>query len=105
MSVEQTGGARIGRGFWWSVNWTWPFVTLAADESALTLRTPPRTYRLARANIQAVELIGPAWAPPGFHGVVFRHNDATVPPYVLFWSFDRPTLTEGLKVAGYPIAQ
>ena len=104
MGAIQKGGARVGRGFWTSVNWTWPFATLEVDAEAVTLRLPFATHRLARANVLGVDLIGPGWAPPGAYGVVFRHNDTRVPPYVLFWSLDRPALIETLRESGYPLS-
>jgi len=103
MSFMQTGGARLGRNFWWSINWTWPFATIEIDSDALTIRVPGATHRLPRANVRSVALWGPDWAPPGFSGIVVGHDLAELPPYVLFWSFRRPALVEALQAAGYSI--
>lgn len=103
MSFVQTGGARLGRSFWWSINWTWPFATLEVDPEVLTLRVPGAVHKLPRANIRTVALWGPDWAPPGFSGIVVGHDLSHLPPYVLFWSFGRRALLGALEAAGYPI--
>ena len=104
MGFVQKGGARVGQGFWWSVNWTWPFATLEVDVQGLTVHIPTADLLIPRANVRRVTLIGPEWAPPGFHGIVVEHDLERVPPYVLFWSFDRPNLIEALRVCGYEVS-
>ena len=104
MGYTQTGGARVGRNFWWSINWTTPYATLEFDEQVLRLSIPRRTYRLARDEIARISMVGPKGAPPGFHGILVAHSAAKVPRYVLFWSFDRPALIEALKESGYSLS-
>lgn len=103
MGLTQTGGSRVGQGFLWSVNWTWPFVTLEVASDGLSLRTPRRRYRFGRESIVGLRLVGPAWAPPGFHGIAIVHALPDVPPYIVFWSFDRNALVAALRSEGYPV--
>jgi hypothetical protein len=103
MEYSQTGGARVGRSFWWSVNWTWPFATIEVDPQQLSLRTPGREYRFDRSSIRDIGVIGPAWAPPGFHGISIEHVLQDAPPYVVFWSFERDALIAALRSEGYPV--
>ena len=104
MGLVQTGGARVGRSFWWSINWTLPFATLEVDEQALTLRIPRAVYQVPRADVRRIRLIGPSWAPPGFHGVVVEHNIDQMPPYIVFWTLNRPALLQALAASGYQVA-
>ena len=52
MRFMQTGGARVGRGFWISVNWTWPFASIGVDESAIGMRVFKRAHIIPAANVR-----------------------------------------------------
>lgn len=103
MRFMQTGGGRAGGSFWSSVNWTWPFVSIGVDESAIGMLLDKRAYIIPRENVRRIRLVGADVGPPGFHGIVIEHDAASVPPYVLFWSFDRPSLIAALAGNGYVV--
>jgi len=101
LTLIQRGGARVGRGFRSSLGATWPFATLSVERDAITVTLLGTDYRLPRAQVRRIKLIGPAWMPPGFHGVVVVHDSPKVPSYVLFWSFNRKALLKALRDEGY----
>ena len=78
---------------------------MSVARDAITVTLLGTEYRLPHAQVRQVKLIGPAWLPPGFHGVVVVHDSAKVPRYVLFWSFNRRALLEALHDQGYVIAE
>ena len=104
MGLTQIGGSRVGRSYLWSVNWTRPFATLEVAADGLSLRNPTRCYRFERESIRALRLVGPRWVPRGFHGLAIVHVRPEIPPYVVFWSFDRDALVSALQSEGYPVS-
>jgi len=72
--------------------------------TGISLRVFHTDYAIPRANVRRVRLVGPAMGPPGFHGIVVEHDYPQVPPYVLFWSFDRRALVSALLAEGYQVS-
>jgi hypothetical protein len=95
---SQTGGARIGRSFWLSMNVTWPFASLTVTSEWIEVTVLwIRRYHFSRSAIRRIER---------FHGVFSRgirivHSEELYPDFVVFWTFDFARLQLNLEAMGY----
>lgn len=95
------GGARIG----W-VNASWPFATLAANGSTLTLSSLG-TYTFTPKDVVALEPYGSI--PLLASGIRIEHNRRDYPKKMIFWCMGRRSVVleeianTGFRPAGQPI--
>ena len=105
-TYTETGGIRYGSSFWIATNFTWPFVTLTARHSDVSIRISlgrlwSRTFAFERSQIQSISkkrgLIST--------GIVIEHSNAEYPPFILFWTFRYEALKEQLEAVGYSVIE
>ncbi len=97
----QRGGARIGRSYWVSLNFTIPFAKLSVTSEAVSLSVHflffKRQYLFQRANISAIRRY------KGYvsRGVKLEHDKEGCPPFIVFWTTDLKELLANLQSCGY----
>jgi hypothetical protein len=102
-TYTQTGGIRYGESFWWAANFTMPFATLYITRNSIELRLAflfwRRTFVFPRSEIRAIR-----WKRGLFSkGVQIQHGVSGYPPFILFWTTNRPGLTQALVTLGYDV--
>lgn len=93
----ETGGARVGKNHFWSLNASWPFGQLTADPEGLQISYSMGRLRLARRDISRIELVRGLFSK----GLRFEHSSKDVARLVVFWSRDIVRLTKELGQLGY----
>lgn len=94
--VNETGGARIGR-----VNVTWPFASLNATETQLTLNATLIGKLIFKPNdIKSIEVYD--YFPIIGQGIKINHTIDTYKSHVVFWTFKDPTaLLNEIEATGF----
>ena len=95
---SQTGGVRLGEGLF-AFNATWPFATLSATQSELSLSSPLRVHTFPRGSIQRLKR---------HHGVLsaglrIYHTVPSYPAFIIFWTFSFNRLKAELEWLGYHV--
>jgi len=98
--MQFTGGLRIGNSLWRAGNYTWPFVLFTIEPDAVTLSKIifiPETFRFDKAQITKLsEYRGLFW-----RGIRIEHSVEGCPPFIVFWTFDLPSVKAELVWNGY----
>ena len=91
----------IGRSYWESVRYSWPFAKLVFLDDALVISMRflwKREYVLDYGSIAA------ASPKRGFPcgGVAITHRVPEIPPYIVFWTVNAASVLEELQRHGIP---
>lgn len=103
-AYRETGGIQYGGAWWLSMNFSWPFASLVADEDGLVVAVSlgklwGRRFVLERSKIVSIH------RKRGFTatGVLIRHTDEAIPPHLVFWSVRYEGLRSALEERGYRV--
>ena len=96
----QTGGARIGRSFWLSMNASVPFAKLQVTENEITLNSMGKKYSFGRNQIEALSIYSGAISS----GLQIHHLNAKYPKFIVYWTLDLPSLKTHLSEFGYELS-
>lgn len=94
---SETGGARVGRNHFWSLNASWPFATLNIRREIIELSYTLGKVTLERKELRGIELVRGAFSK----GVRFEHICPNKPRLVVFWSRNVKNLANQLTELGY----
>ena len=100
-TFTQTGGARLGQGFWFAINWTWPFSVLVVTPQALTLNVFLKQYTFPKDTLRHLMRYPGFWAM----GLQLVHTCPDYPPFIVFWTFDFEILKSELERCGYRVEE
>lgn len=95
---SQTGGVLIGEGLY-AFNASWPFATLFATETGLSLSYPFRVDIFPRASIRRLSRYGAFLSS----GLRIDHAVPLYPASVVFWTFNFKRLKAELERLGYHV--
>ena len=92
MTFSQFGGARLG-----TFNATWPLAKLVASPEELKLWVLGIKLAFPKASITRLS------KHSGFisTGLRIEHSNPRAPQFIVFWTFDFPTLAKELALLGY----
>ncbi len=102
-----TGGLRWGKSFWEdSFNVTWPFAKLQIeDDKCIITRTiwwiTKTSYVIDYNDIEFITIKKFLFQ----RGIIFVHKNKSIPPYLLFWTFQPKELCYLLKKNGLKIKE
>ena len=104
-TYREIGGIRYGDSFWRASNYTWPFATLAATPSGITISVSvlglwKRVFTFDRSSIRSIARKRGVFSV----GAQIVHSVADYPPFVLFWTFSFRGLSAGLRELGFEAA-
>jgi len=100
VAFSQTGGARIGKSFAWSLNATWPLAKLTVKETELRISVLGFTWILPKSSIRRLSKYRGAFST----GLRIEHSIPRRPPFVVFWTFGFPELNQELERCGYTVS-
>ena len=95
----QTGGCRVGRSFWFSREWTWPFAGLYIYRDELVLSMSFRRYCFARADVSEIQRYHRGLR----YGLKIEHTVERFPRFILFWPSDPQEFEEALDANAFPV--
>jgi hypothetical protein len=92
MTFSQIGGARLGL-----FNATWPLAKLMVNPEELRLWVLGIKFIFPRASITRISEYSKFLS----NGVRIEHSNKRAPQFIVFWTFDLPTLLKELTLLGY----
>jgi hypothetical protein len=104
------GGAHAGESYWSSRSATWPFVLLTVSPTHLKLATSwvplfRYEYDFPKEAIQKLVLREQRILPGlGIARLHIKHSLPSVPPYIVFGTFEPEELKSALKAAGFVLS-
>ena len=98
-----TGGLRteqVGAAFPFNMgNVSWPFAHLAASRQRLTIQVFSTKYTIEKDQIRQLSRHRGLWSV----GLRIVHTNPTIPPGLIFWTFNFKRLQLNLESLGYRV--
>jgi hypothetical protein len=94
MTFSQIGGARLGL-----FNATWPLAKLVVSPEELRLSVLGIKFIFLKASITRVSNYKKFFS----NGLRIEHSNPRAPKFIVFWTFDLPTLSKELALSGYQV--
>jgi hypothetical protein len=99
-SFSQTGGARIGKSVFRSLNATWPFAKLTVDNTELRISCLGKKWVFPRDSIRLLKKHGGFFST----GLRIEHSIEGYAPFVVFWTFGFVALKQELERRDYRLS-
>ena len=103
-AYKETGGLRWGETLYRGMNASWPFAKLHASRDQIRIEVSlfwvwRRTFKFSRADIRALRRTSGTMSV----GLRVEHERFDYPPFIVFWTFQYPTLKARLGELGYEV--
>jgi hypothetical protein len=94
----ERGGARVGKNYLISINYSFPLAKISVSNSQIELRMPFKRLLIPKSEISLKKYTG-------FFskGIEIDHKSASLPEFLVFWSLKINRLIEALKKNGYAV--
>jgi hypothetical protein len=99
-TFSQTGGVRVGGGTFLAFNASWPFASLQADDSALTLSCLGKRWVFPKSSIRRLSKHSGLFSV----GLRIEHSVAGYSEIIVFWTFRFAHLQRELEQRGYTVS-
>jgi hypothetical protein len=94
------GGLHVGASYYDAINASWPFAKLCIEKEFIAISSPLGNPRFSRAQITKLSKYSGFFSK----GLKIEHS-ADQPPFIVFWSFDLPSIKRCLVENGFQFSE
>lgn len=98
-TFTQKGGAKIGKGFWLSFDFTFPFAKLYVYPEQIIITILNKDYIFSKEEVEKLS----AYSLIVQNGIKIQYSNSKYPKFIVFWSFNLDELKENLGKLGYQV--
>ncbi len=100
---EEKGGLRLGKSYWVSSNFTWPYADINIFRNRIVIDHVFGKIEFKKGEIENIEKCNGMLGGILGKGVRVFHKKRKFYPFVVFWSLNVDNLIKELKRAGYKV--